>query len=298
MRDRTTRAGPGLAAALIVALAAGSGWGLSMRHSAAEARVDGARPGAAYPLPVAAGLTVANTGRDAADVALETAEPKAGELKDGYEPIPKAGWLSLGERAMTLAPGETLGVPATVSVPKNADELGQFQAQLKTQSRAADGSRLDLVSSVLVVLADETDEEVEKARKKAEKRPGVEAVLAAREKSFEVELGRKVKLDGALKVANVGTEKAMVVVTVGVPAAEDARKGYEPSTNARFVRAEKRVETIEPGKVEDIRLDFSAPDEARYRGRAWEFAVTVEPLESERPEKQTLKLFVRTTPKN
>lgn len=299
MKQRTTRAGPGLAAALIVALTAGSGWGLSMRHSAAEARVDGARPGAGYSLPEAAGLSLANTGREKADVDLWTAEPAAGELKDGFEPIPKAGWLALDSGSLALAAGQTAGMPARVNVPKHADELGRFQAQLFTESKAADGSRLKLASSVLVVLADESDEDVEKARKKAEKRPGVEVVLAGREKTFEgVSLGRRVKLDGALKVANVGMEKAIVVVTVDAPAAEDARKGFEPSPNPRFVRARKRVETIEPGKVEELRLDFQAPDEARYRGRAWEFAVTVEPLESERQEKQTLKLFVRTAPKN
>lgn len=293
-RERTARAGP-VAAALLALLAAEPVWALSMRHSAADARAAGVSPGGSYALgspPTA--LTIANTGRDPAEVDLKAAAPGAGELRDGYEPIPGGSWLELDARRLVLRPGEERAVPALLTLPRRPDDLGQFQAQLVSESRSPDGGVLRLVSSVLVTLEDEDARAVEKARAKAERRPGVEIALGSREKTFVVRPGRRAPLDGALKVANVGEEKAGVVVTVGVPPPDGLPKGVEPAPNPRFVRVKKRVDMIPKGKVEELELEVEVPDQPRYRGRAWAFDVTVEALEREFPKTETLRLYVKT----
>lgn len=283
MRGRKTRAGPGVAAALLLALAATPGRTLSMRHSAAEARL-----AEAGPVP----LTIANTGPEAAEVALALEAASPGALKDGFEPMPGAAWIRLERRALSLGPGAEAPVPARLSVPPDPGDLGQYQAELVTESRSASGERLRLTSSLLVVAPDEGDEEVERARKKA--RPSEEAVLALarREARFDVPLGRRFRLAGALQAANVGTRDAHAAATVRAPKEPD--KGQEAAPNARFLKLKRRTARVAPGRVEELALEFYAPDEPRYRGRVWRFDVELETLEAPHRRPDTLRVVVVT----
>ncbi len=288
-----------VAAALLLGALGPRAWALSMRNSAAEAVLDGLSPGTSYRLESSpAALAVTNTGREDVSVDVELAPPGPGELKDGYEPMP-ASWAKLVSKRLSLAAGKTGPVAGVLSLPSGAgDGPGQYQLQWRTRGQTSDGTWLRLVSRLLVRVGDE--ERIRRERGRMREAPG-EIEVVTRDRSADgAPLGKAVPLAGlnaALKLVNAG-ERAARVALRPVDADDAVGRtpdGYSPTPNPRFVRAAEPVIDVPPGKVVEAPLILEIPDEPRYRGRRWVFAVAVTPIGAGEAPTQYFRLLVSTS---
>ncbi|MBI3553003.1 MAG: hypothetical protein HY077_10855 [Elusimicrobia bacterium] len=269
------------------AVAGPPAWGLALRNSSAERVVAGLNPGGHYTLEELQHepLSVVNSGDEGAAVAMSVAAPRAGELNDGFEPIPDPGWIRLLHGAFSLRPGDEGRSNAVIAIPDDKRlRGGQFQAQWLSRAVSQSGLKLDLKSKLLLILAPD-EREIEEARGKVEKGPGTDFQLGrSDERADGVALGRTVDLKRergvSIKLVNLGERKATFALT---PVFEEEggaprREGFERSPNPQFLKAERRVVEVGASGVGEARLSLDIPDQPRYRGKSWLFTVKVEEL--------------------
>lgn len=291
------RRGRVLSAALATALFAGPAGAVSLRMSARDALIDGS-PGGDYKLEAQPpGLAVTDTGQEPVDVAMSLAPPTPRELKDGYEPLP-AAWMKLLTARVALKPGESSPVAGWIRLPASTRAgPGQYQADCVADASAGGGETLRLAARVLVRVDDE--DEIGRAEKKAPRGDAVVSVVTHQKDVAAPSLGKAVELrevNAALKVADLSDRPAWVAVR-SVSAEEAPGKlpdGYEPSPNPRFLRPQRAVVELAGNSVVEAPLVLDIPDEPRYRGRRWVFAVSVTPLGRPGALPEYFKLFVTT----
>lgn len=288
---------PALLAAAALLLPAGRAGALSARNGAAQASFQGLSPGAAYRLDASPPrMTVTDTGAEPIVVSLSLTTPGTGELVDGYEPMP-AAWARLGSRTLALSPGQTGVVTGEVRVPAGAREgPGRYQLRWTSVARTASGTALRLTSRVLVGVSD--DDLLARAARDAPKERGP-FVLAVRQAHVQdAPLGKAVslaRLEAAAKAAAVGERDAVLAVRpVDASLAwDELPRGFAPAPDPRFVRPKDGpVVRVKAGTVAQVPLVLDVPDEPRYRGRRWAFAVAVSDVGGGEP--QYFRLLVET----
>lgn len=290
-----------------IAAALALSWGLvpparalALRSGAASVAVNGLSPGRSCRLADCARtkLSLTNTGGEPAAVALSVAKPEPADLQDGYEAAPSASWVTLERGGWTLAPGSEGVTDAVVSVPGDGRlKPGQYQLNWLADGRGAGGLSLRLRSRLLLRVEDSDDEDWKRERERAAKRPDAGlALLGGGAGARRAPLGRKValrELGAAVKAANLGERRELVRLRVRAPDPARIPRGYEPCPNPGFLEAPKRLPS-EAGRVAEVPLELTVPDQARYRGRHWAFEVTAQALEAAGEEPQSAVVLVDT----
>jgi len=278
-----SRAGRWLLAATLAALAPPEAHGLSLRSSAAQLKVE-ASPGRRLDVGKDAGgpLTIADTGGTRVAVEARVESPPGADAVDGYEPAPDPRWFSLDPPRLELSPGSEAAWRLTVEVPPDRGrEGGQYEADVVAVGRSPDGLSARLRTRVLLRVKRDRGR-IEALDRTLIRRPRDVAPSRSETTVRDAPLGRVVDVDAlaaALKLANADAETAYVRVESSEPDPREAPDGYEPAPNPGWLTAgDGGVVEVAAGKVASARLRLRVPDEPRYRGRRWAFAVDVEAL--------------------
>ena len=97
-------------------------WAKGLSTGFSEVTMEELEIGRDYSTKEVAGLplVVVNTGEEPIDLKVELLMPDASELKEGYEPIPDLGWVSLGQTEFSaIQPKEAAETDVLISIPSN-----------------------------------------------------------------------------------------------------------------------------------------------------------------------------------
>jgi len=95
-------------------------WAKGLSTGFSEVAMEDLEPGRTYSTKETANLplVVVNTGEDPVDLKIELLMPDASELKEGYEPIPDLGWISLEQTEFTgIAPKGAATTDVLINIP-------------------------------------------------------------------------------------------------------------------------------------------------------------------------------------
>lgn len=283
--------------AVLAGFSPGPARALSLRNSAAELTV-GLKPGGEAR---AGPLALTNTGMERVTLLHEVLPPTAGELKDGYDPLPDPGWIRLVKPPSGLDPGAEGRTEALIAPPKRKGlskglKPGWYQAQWVSEARTSGGLVLRLPAKLLLRVKPERGR-LEERRRKARKREGLDFVLSPPQRRLKAALGRAGPA-GTLKLANpneaIVAFEAEAVEPAQAADAPQLEKGWEWAPNPDWLRAAAEYAEVAAGTVGGLGLTLEIPDQERYRGRKWAFLVEVRMLESQEEKTRRHLLLVET----
>src|SRR3989338_7407527 len=265
-----------------------------MRNSSAKWVLRGLDIGRSYELAgLIKGPIVVNTGTEKAEVEMAVALPKKEELEDGYEPLPDMRWIKLRAQKHELKPGEQAKGLGLIALPADLSLMeGQYQVQWISKAQSVRGLKLHLASRLLLRVSPDR-RKIDEARRKAKRHKAAVFKLGRREERLEgVRLGGRRRI--ALKLANLGEQKAVLALSCEPTEDLAAREPFAPAPNAHFLKLSAPVVEVGPGKIGEAALFLQIPDQQRYRDRRWVFTVSVEVLGTPQPLIEYYRLFVST----
>ena len=112
-----------------------------------------------------------------------------------------------------------------------------------------------------------------------------------------VPLGRavEVRAQKSAKLINSGSAPmAVSLVPESPPNALEAPSGYEWAPNPHFLRGPRKPVVLPAESVQEAKLSVEIPDEARYRGRRWSFAVRARPPGTDLEREQIFMVLIET----
>lgn len=230
-------------------------------------------------------MVIKNTGDEKVTVKVEPLMPDAKSpslVNNGYAPIPDLSWVKLSRDEMDIEPGASEATDILVTVPDDEKFLGKkYQVDLITRSLTTKFMAVALRSNLRITISPRrlTMEEVEQ-RKKVSQFEKIDFDLVPNKATLEnVPLGREVDVEkeyktSALKLSNPNDTDflyhldvvALGEVEMGIP------PGYE-SFPLEFVGLKERDVRVPENSIKKIRLTLRIPDEEKYRGKKYVFAI-------------------------
>jgi hypothetical protein len=159
---------PVLATALSAALVS-PGLAAGLKTTFVKVTLENLRIGDTYNIRRLANLPLAvyNTGADTIGLKVEPTVPLAGELREGYEPIPDPSWVTLTQEIFEgIRPGAPGMTDVVISIPNDVRYLGKrYQVMIWSHTVGAGLIACGLKSEVLLSISSETAEPRPKRRR-------------------------------------------------------------------------------------------------------------------------------------
>jgi len=248
-------------------------------------------------------LTVVNTGQDPIGVVMLLEPCPAGELRDGYEPIPNLSWIQLDPPRFSLEPGES-GVSAILVSPPNDPSLqgGQFELVWRaTATVPSSGAELLPRSHIFVTiqLGSATVSSITPQAMGGARVPvSVPFTLSPPGGIADnVPLGRKMNLRDlgfVIKLGNPNSQDEVFSVRSACDNSNDSDQVFRCSPNPNFLMPAASTVRVPANSVAEAVFTLQIPNEARYQGRHWVFVAQAAPVNGVPSDAKAFRLTVTT----
>jgi len=294
-----------IAAALALAWP-GAARAAGLRTKFGEVVVRGLKIGQVYSLNslLSLPLRVTNTGDQTVDLRVDVIRASSQTLHAGYEVIPSTDWVRLDKHQFTVEPDHEAVTDVVVSIPNDPALMGRrFEADIwsRTQTRVGMfGVGMQSRLLIQVASAPPTEDELKK-RFVDEHLANLDFTLLPTEGvARDVPLGTEVDLKKlskvSIKLINPNDQKLNFRIR-SLPNFEallPVPPGYEEAYDPKWLRPAEEVVPVDGNSIKETSLLVKIPDEARYRGKAFFFPVSVEILEQKIPARVYYKLMLET----
>jgi hypothetical protein len=211
-------------------------------------------------------LAVYNTGADTISLKVEATIPLAGELREGYEPIPDLSWIRLTQDVFEgIRPGASAMTDVAISIPSDGRCLGKHYQVMIWSHTVGDGLiACGLKGEVLFGVSSETARPL--------------GALTMLPTAIYVE--DAVSGDAALRIFNPSDETVKVRLAVMDPGdtavgrPRPTAEGYSERVLPDAISLEQDVVEVSPRGTGDARLAVKLPAEVARRGGRYAFVVS------------------------
>jgi len=265
----------GVACALFVVALAGSARAAGLKTTFVRVKIENLRVGNTYSIREMANLPLAvyNTGEEATNVRVEPTVPIAGELREGYEPIPDASWIKLEQDLFEgVKPNGAAITDVLISIPDDERLLGRrYQVMIWSHTEGEGLIACGLKGEVLFAVSSEKS-----APRKAITVLPTEIYIA------DVEPGKvfSLKAEGSgvvLRIFNpLGEAKRVTLKSIPVAGSQvELKAGYAECPEPGYLKVGTAAITLPAHGQGDVDLAVCFPGGAEYRGKQYQFVVAV-----------------------
>jgi hypothetical protein len=226
-------------------------------------------------------LKVINDSDEAIVLAVDVIKPQAKFTREGFEAIPDTAWVSVANSIAAVAEYGTFLSDVMISIPNKKEYLGK-KYQVDLRARILPSGSFAAVSLAINGHLSFTVAPV----KLAQPLPGKAGNLAYAMSPERVELknipvGKSVEVvtDAgiAVKLQNNSDQKSVFIPFSldPVKAAVRIEADAEPVPDPNFLTFEKEEITLNPQEAKPLRMYVKFPDKPEYRGKRFQFAISV-----------------------
>lgn len=243
-------------------------------------------------------LKVINSGDLETEAGVDVEIPSAGELKEGYEPIPDPSWIKILPARFHLKAGAEIACELIISIPNDQSLVGgHFQAKIWSHSIGEDLFGAGVVNRVFFSVG--TGPEGSKAAKKKKLLYPINFDVSPDTIYLTVPIGEKVdvlkEFDQAIKLINKGKGKITVnISSVGKPETLLVTPDYEFTPNIEFLKIEPKNVTVKGNSIKDAQIFMEIPAGEKYKSKRYLFLVKVTITKPEVPIEFYVKILVTT----
>jgi hypothetical protein len=247
--------------------------GAGLRTTFVKVTLENLKIGNTYNIREMANLPLAlyNTGDAAIDLAVEATVPIKGELRDGYEPIPDAAWIVVGQDTFwQVEPGEVAMTDVLISIPDADDHLGKrYQAMIWSHTFGQGMIAYGLKSEVLFTISRHRD-------------GATKAIYLLPTEMYisDVEIGRVVDVGKmgsgvTLKVFNPSDEDKQVEIESISPGTSPLllTDGYLECPNPRFLILSEQMFILPKHEDKEMKVYLAFPRGQEYIGNRYAFVI-------------------------
>jgi hypothetical protein len=210
-------------------------------------------------------LAVYNTGTEAISLRVEATIPSAGELREGYEPIPDPSWIRLTQDVFEgIRPGAAAMTDVAISIPDDARCVGRrYQVMIWSHTVGNGLIACGLKSEVLFRVSSETAKPL--------------GALTMLPTAMYVE--GAVSGEATLRIFNPSDETVKVTLAVMDPGDTAAGRprpaeGYSECVLPGAISLGRDVVEVSPRGTEDVKLAVRLSAEAARHGGRYAFVVS------------------------
>jgi len=243
-------------------------------------------------------LKVTNKGEEPINLQIEVIVPKKEEVKEGYEPIPSASWITLGQGYFVLGPGEDAITDVIISIPDDEKYLGKaYQTYIFSHTVGRPGVALGLQSRLLFTIAPTREGKVGKPVKPL---ATLNFEIVPHEIVLQnVPIGKKQsvkELSGkTLRILNPNDEAYMFKLeSISLKDSLWKPKEKFEEVDPSFLTFSKLKFKVKGKSIKEIKLYLNFPRDELYAGKTYIFIIRAEVLEQEIPVSMYSKLYVTT----
>lgn len=232
-----------------------------------------------YELP----YKVRNTSDSDTMMKIVPAQPTEGEVKAGFEPIPDAAWVDMGNSLVAVSANETYSTDIKLTIPNDKKYLGKkYQVMLSASLYNPEAS---LVSVSMGVMGRYlfTIAEVEKPLRSENFNLNMNYGFVPNKVEIKnVELGKKIKIvtdeNKPVYIANYGSKKVEGELYSLDPSKtkHKLQEGYLACPSPDFLTFKKRLVSVKGKKKQAIEMWVEFPDKEKYKERKYQFTVSLE----------------------
>lgn len=248
----------------------------SISSTFSEVLVENLQPGEQYSLSDIASLpyNIRNASDKNIEMSVEVIKPKKGFIRPGFEAIPDSGWVSLREKTLALAPGETKTSDVIIKIPKNSKYLNKkYQAGIWART-VESGGGLAVSAGLESVLLITTDRAFIKSAGPDRGKPGLNFSVRPRELSLSG-VSRSTGTVITVTNFNAGECRFRMSSLSSGSALTKPVDGYAYAPDPDFLTFSDREFTLPSGAAKDVAVSVNFPEGKRFSGKKYMFVVYV-----------------------
>ena len=275
-----------------------------------EVWIDNVRYGIPFSLQESLNMPLRITNKSATPVEIKMEvwvnKPGDHDLKEGYEPLPDASWVTLEKEFFPrVEPGADAETDVVISIPKEKKYLGkkyQFYVWARTTGGLSN-INVGVMSRFLMSVISPENLAILEGRKKPDRiKANLDFSLVPYEIFIkQVKLGKNIDLEqfgniGAIKVVNPsGSKLKFKIYPITTKESKTGLKtSYEDCPDPNYL-VFKEKEFVVPGEsIKRLKTFLKFPKKDGYRGKKYQFIIVLESLEQDVASKVYSRLYVTT----
>lgn len=272
--------------------------------------VENLQPGRTYNIRELVGLPlkVVNTSDKQVTIKMDIQKPDPetdkGMAAKHFEPIPDLSWIKLSKDFFVVDPGHAAVADVLVTIPDDDKYLGKrYQVNIWSRTIGKRFANVGVMSNLRITIAKRrmTEEEKLAEAHREEIIKNIDFQLLPHTIFIDgVELGKKIDIEkkykNTLKVVNPNNEKfSYRIKTVTAWEAEmGVIPGYEETPALSFLTFSEKEFSVSPISIRQIKMFLQIPDEEKYRGKKYQFVISVQVLNQPIIYEIYSRLFIST----
>lgn len=269
------------------------------------------KPGMVYSLKKEKNLpyTILNYAENSMEIEVTVEKPSKSALKENYEPLPDASWITVFPSKFKLEPGEKMGCDLIISIPPDEKYANRhYQAMIVAESigKPGTGGGVGINFALASRLRFSTGPRPETVF--AEYRQRIFAALKLEMSPMslfirkQIPVGKKAKFNGidfeTAQVVNKGKKAYKLELQLE---AKPKEYGLNPEYEAlpeeiKVTFKNKKVKT-KPRSIQDIEMEIEVPDEEEFYGKSYAFVVIGKVLGFDIPIEIFSRVYFKTEEK-
>ena len=254
--------------------------------------VENLQPGRTYNIRELVGLPLRVVNASEKQVTIKMDLQKPGQEKSmvqkHFDPIPDLSWVKLSRDFFVVDPGQSAIADVLVTIPDDDKYLGKrYQVNIWSHTIGKRFANVGLMSKLRITVAKRrmTEEEKLAEAHREEIIKNIDFQLLPHTIFIDgVELGKKIDIEKkykhTLKVVNPNNEKfSYRIRTVTAWEAEmGVIPGYEDAPEPSFLTLSEKEFSLPPISIREIKMFLQIPNEEKYRGKKYQFVISVQVL--------------------
>lgn len=270
--------------------------------------VENLQPGRTYNIRELVGLPlrVVNASEKQVTIKMELTKPGRDKsmVQKHFEPIPDLSWIKLSRDLFVVDPGQSAIADVLVTIPDDDKYLGKrYQVNIWSHTIGKRFANVGLMSKLRITVAKRrmTEEEKLAEARREEIIKNIDFQLLPHTIFIDgVELGKKIDIEKkykhTLKVVNPNNEKfSYRIRTVTAWEAEmGVIPGYEEAPELSFLTLSEKEFSLPPISIREIKMFLQIPNEEKYKGKKYQFVISVQVLNQPIIYEVCSRMFVST----
>lgn len=272
--------------------------------------VENLQPGRTYNIRELVGLPlrVVNASDKQVTIKMEIQKPDPetdkGMVAKHFEPIPALSWIKLSNDYFVVDPGQSAIADVLVTIPDDDKYLGKrYQVNIWSHTIGKRFANVGLMSNLRITIAKRrmTEEEKLAEAHREEIIKNIDFQVLPHTIFIDgVELGKKIDMEKkykqSLKIVNPNNEEfSYRIRSVTAWEAEmGVIPGYDETPDLSFLTFSETEFSLPPVSIREIKMFLQIPNEEKYRGKKYQFVISVQVLNQPIIYEVSSRLFVST----